>query len=262
MCLSSKLVIFKSVKKHSKTASIKKFSSDMSSLRTLVFYATPEHPCSYLEDRLATTMFVDPKANIDDQLYTRLSQLGFRRSGHHYYKPRCSGCNACIAVRIPVEKFRISRSQQRNWRKNSDLCINIAEPVFNQTHFEIYQKYINERHYDGDMYPPTIDQYESFLLEARENTMFVELVANRKTIAVAVTDLVTDGLSAIYTFFDPANAGRALGVFGILWQIEEAKRRNLPYLYLGYWIRGCAKMSYKTNYRPIEILLRDTWIAI
>jgi len=234
----------------------------MSSLRTLVFYATPEHPCSYLDNRLATTMFVDPKARVDDDLYTRLSQLGFRRSGHHYYKPRCTGCNACIAVRIPVEKFQPSRSQRRNLKRNSDLTINVTPPEFSPVHFDIYQNYINERHHDGDMFPPTLDQYESFLMEARENTMFVEFIANNKVIGVAVTDIVNDGLSAIYTFFEPAVSTRALGVYGILWQVEEAKRRNLPYLYLGYWIRGCNKMSYKINYRPLEILLRDNWMTI
>lgn len=234
----------------------------MSSLRTLVFYATPEHPCSYLDNRLATTMFVDPKARVDDDLYTRLSQLGFRRSGHHYYKPRCTGCNACIAVRIPVKKFQPSRSQRRNLKRNADLTINITPPEFNPVHFDIYQNYINERHHDGDMFPPSLDQYESFLMEAREKTMFVEFMADGKVLGVAVTDIVNDGLSAIYTFFEPTVATRALGVYGILWQIEEAKRRDLPFLYLGYWIRGCNKMSYKINYRPLEILLRDNWMTI
>ncbi|WP_026180301.1 arginyltransferase [Hahella ganghwensis] len=234
----------------------------MSNMRTLVFYATPEHPCSYLEDRLATTMFVDPKANVDQTLYTRLSQLGFRRSGHHYYKPRCNGCNACIPVRIPVEKFEPSRSQTRTWNKNQDLEVIRCEPRFYQDHFSLYQRYINERHRDGDMFPPTLDQYESFLLESRKETQFVEFRYESKLMGVAVTDTTEDGLSSIYTFFDPAETKRALGVFGILWQIEEAKRRHLPYLYLGYWIRNCDKMSYKTNYRPIEVLVRDNWVSI
>ena len=234
----------------------------MSNLRTLVFYATPEHPCSYLKDRLATTMFVDPKAKIDNSMYTRLSQLGFRRSGHHYYKPRCVGCNACIAVRIPVSRFQPTRSQKRTWKKNLDLEIKIADPIFKQDHFDLYQSYITQRHADGDMYPPTLDQYESFLLESRETTLFTEFRLNGKLLMVAVTDVIEDGLSAIYTFFDADMSTRSLGVLGVLWQIEEAKKRGLPYLYLGYWIRGCNKMSYKTNYRPIEILVRDSWVCI
>ncbi|OZG73694.1 arginyltransferase [Hahella sp. CCB-MM4] len=234
----------------------------MSNMRTLVFYATPEHPCSYLNDRLATTMFVDPKADVDQSLYTRLSQLGFRRSGHHYYKPRCNGCNACIPVRIPVARFEPSRSQQRTWTKNKDLQVIKCEPRFRQDHFALYQRYINERHRDGDMFPPTLDQYESFLLESREDTQFVEFRHQSRLLGVAVTDTTQDGLSSIYTFFDPSESRRALGVFGILWQIEEAKCRQLPYLYLGYWIRNCNKMSYKTNYRPIEVLVRDNWVSI
>ncbi len=234
----------------------------MSSLRTLVFYATPEHPCSYLDDRLATTMFVDPKAKIDDALYTRLSQLGFRRSGHHYYKPRCVGCNACIPVRVPVDKFQPSRSQKRTWKRNLDLNVIEKPATFNQEHFALYQRYINERHHDGDMYPPTLDQYESFLMEARDKTSFVEFRSEKGLLSVAVMDRTLDGLSAIYTYFAPEESQRALGVYGILWQIEAAKRLGLPYLYLGYWIRGCGKMSYKTKYRPIEVLLRDNWISL
>ncbi len=234
----------------------------MSNMRTLVFYATPEHPCSYLNDRLATTMFVDPKTDVDQSLYTRLSQLGFRRSGHHYYKPRCNGCNACIPVRIPVDKFEPSRSQYRTWKKNQDLQVTRCEPRFRQDHFALYQRYINERHHDGDMFPPTLDQYESFLLESRRETQFVEFRHQSRLLAIAVTDTTQDGLSSIYTFFDPSETRRALGVFGILWQIEEARNRQLPYLYLGYWIRNCNKMSYKTNYRPIEVLVRDNWVSI
>ncbi len=234
----------------------------MSNMRTLVFYATPEHPCSYLDDRLATTMFVDPKADVDQALYTRLSQLGFRRSGHHYYKPRCNGCNACIPVRIPVNSFQPTRSQKRTWNRNQDLeCIH-KPPVFSQEHFALYQRYINARHQDGDMYPPTLDQYESFLMEAREDTSFVEIRDGSQLLAVAVTDSTMDGLSSIYTFFEPTEQKRALGVYGILWQIAEAKNRDLPYLYLGYWIRNCDKMSYKTQYRPIEVLVRDNWVNI
>ncbi|MDG9667365.1 arginyltransferase [Hahella sp. CR1] len=234
----------------------------MSNLRTLVFYATPEHPCSYLDDRLATTMFVDPKADINVDLYTRLSQLGFRRSGNHYYKPRCNGCNACIAVRIPTDEFNRTRSQERTWKRNSDLTVRLRSAQFEQEHFALYQRYISARHQDGDMYPPTLDQYESFLLEARSETLFIEFRLDNKLLAIAVTDRTTDGLSAIYTFFDPNEDKRALGVYAILWQLQFAREQRLPYLYLGYWIRGCRKMSYKTNYRPIQVLVRDSWITI
>lgn len=235
----------------------------MTSLQTLVFYATPEHDCSYLDDRLATTLFVDPKARITSDLYSRLTHLGFRRSGSHYYRPRCNHCNACVSVRVLAAQFKPTRSQKRTWQRNQDLIATAVPVAFYPEHYTLYERYINERHPDGDMYPPSRDQFQNFLLDARPETRLIEFrLPDDTLVGVSVTDRLSDGLSAIYTFFHPDHDSRSLGVFAVLHQIEQCKALNLPYLYLGYWIRGCRKMSYKTNYRPMEILLRDRWLVI
>ncbi|GAA3950413.1 arginyltransferase [Allohahella marinimesophila] len=231
-------------------------------LQSLVYFATPEHECSYLEGRLATTVFVDPTVEIDFETYSRLSLNGFRRSGNHYYKPKCEACSACIPVRIPVAHFRLSKSQKRIVSRNKDLRVNIRKAEYNPRHFALYEHYINSKHADGDMYPPSLSQFENFLLEARPETEFVEFLAGEELLAVAVIDHTADGLSAIYTFYDSRHARRSLGVFAVLWQIAYANERNVPYLYLGYWIRGCQKMSYKTNYRPLEMLVHGRWLGI
>ena len=231
----------------------------MSSLQTLIFYATPEHDCSYLEGQQATTMFVDPKANIDKGLYSKLSVLGFRRSGNHYYRPHCNDCTACIPVRVPINNFVPSRSQKRNIKKNLGLETSITPPEFYQKHYELYEKYIIARHADGDMYPPSEEQYRSFLVESNPNTFFVEFKYKGELIGVSVVDELTDGLSSVYTYFDPAVSDRSLGVYSVLWQIEECKRRSQDYLYLGYWIKNCRKMEYKTLYRPVEFLINNKW---
>lgn len=232
----------------------------MSSLQTLIFYATPEHDCSYLEGKLATTMFVDPKANINKTLYSKLSVLGFRRSGNHYYRPHCNACNACVPIRVAVKDFHPSRNQKRNLKKNLGLEISITPPDFYQKHYELYEKYIIARHADGDMYPPSEQQYRSFLVESNPNTFFVEFKYKGELVGVSVVDELTDGLSSVYTYFDPEISDRSLGVYSVLWQIEECKRRSLDYLYLGYWIKNCRKMEYKTLYKPVEYLINNQWV--
>lgn len=234
----------------------------MSSLRTLIFYATPEHNCSYLPSQKATTMFVDPKAQVDQKLYSQLSRLGFRRSGSHYYRPHCNDCRACIPVRLPVEGFVPDRSQRRTLQRNADLKVQLIDAYFSEEHYQLYERYICGRHQDGDMYPPSKDQYRSFLIDGSEYTRFAEFRLDDRLIAIAVIDTLDDGLSAIYTFYDPDYANRSLGTYAILWQIEEVRRRGEEYLYLGYWIKQCHKMAYKTKFRPIEMMVNDRWVQI
>jgi len=232
----------------------------MSNLQTLVFYATPEHDCSYLPDKKASTMFVDPKAQINQQMYSQLSQLGFRRSGNHYYRPHCNHCNACIPIRLPVDRFRASRSQKRVLKKNVDTQCQIMAPDFHEDHYLLYEKYIIERHADGDMFPPGRDQYRAFLIDCHANTQFVEFSIDNRLAGIAVIDQLQDGLSAIYTFFDPAFDAFSLGTYAILWQINETRRRNLKYLYLGYFIKHCRKMAYKSAFKPFEARINDQWM--
>ena len=234
----------------------------MNSLSDLRFFTTPAHDCSYLDDKQAITLFADPLAPIDKNLYSRLSAVGFRRSGTHIYRPYCQSCTACIPVRIPVARFSLRRTQKRVTRANADLQVLKKQPTFTDEYFNIYARYINERHADGDMYPATQDQFQSFLVDARPETGFYEFRDANKLLAVAVADELNDGLSAIYTFFDPDERRRALGVHAILWLIEEAGRKNLSYLYLGYWIKQCQKMNYKMDYKPIELYVNNNWARL
>ena len=225
------------------------------------FFSTTTHVCSYLTGEQAVTLFADPKCHMSLRLYTDLSDLGFRRSGNYVYRPHCSACNACVAVRIPVERFQMNRQQQRVWRHNNDMVVRTLPPEFREDHYALYDRYISERHKDGDMYPPSPEQYNSFLISEWADTCFFEFRVGEKLIAVAVCDALSNGLSAVYTFFDPDAASRSPGSFAILWQIEEARRRHLPSLYLGYWIKNCQKMSYKIAYRPIELLINNEWMT-
>ena len=231
----------------------------MSNLRTLVFFATPPHNCSYLPDREATTMFVDPRANIDKKLYSQLTALGFRRSGSHYYRPHCEHCNACIPVRLKTAEFQPDRSQRRVMKKNADLQCAMVPARFSEEYYTLYSRYINERHSDGDMYPPSREQFTSFLVEGATDSWFLEMRLEDRLVGLAAVDVLDDGLSAIYTVFAPELEHRSPGTFAILWQIEEARRRGLPHLYLGYWIKECRKMNYKTRFQPIEALRDGHW---
>jgi len=226
------------------------------------FYLTPSHPCSYLNDRSARTLFLDPRETVSQRLYALLSVSGFRRSGSHLYRPHCEGCQACVPVRVPVGAFDWTRRFKRIAALNADLRIAIEQPAFTPAYFDLYARYIEGRHWDGDMYPPSEDQFRSFLLCNWSRTAFLTMYDGPQLVALAVTDQLDDGLSAIYTFFDPALDKRSLGVFAVLSQIRECQARNLPYLYLGYWIRDCAKMRYKTDYKPVELLVNNRWVAM
>jgi leucyl-tRNA---protein transferase len=233
-----------------------------SSMRDLKVYTTYPHSCSYLEDQEATTLFVDPRQPVDQKLYSNLSQLGFRRSGSHIYRPHCTHCDACIPARIPVDLFQPKRGQRRTWNRNQDLVVHATDDMRDDAAFELYQNYIELRHSDGDMYPPEREQYESFLSNAWDCTHYYRFYDGGSLIALAVVDELVDGLSAIYTFFDPALERRSLGGFAILWQIEKAREMGLDYLYLGYWVRDCQKMAYKSDYRPLELYVNNRWTTL
>lgn len=229
---------------------------------TIKLYASPPHPCSYLPGRQATTLFVDPFFPMTQAAYTYLSQLGLRRSGNHVYKPACEGCHACVPVRVPVASFRPNRSQRRTWRVNQDLSVRTCTEVATDEQFPLYAKYLATRHSDGDMHPPDREQFQSFLSSGWSDSVAYEFRADGRLVAVAVTDRLQDGLSAIYTFFDPAEAARGLGTYAVLWQIAEAERLRLPYLYLGYWIQACRKMSYKQRFHPLEGFVDGHWVVL
>lgn len=233
-----------------------------SSMRDLKVYTTYPHSCSYLDDQEATTLFVDPRQQVDKQLYSKLSVLGFRRSGNHIYRPHCAHCEACVPARIPVTRFQPSRSQRRTMQRNEDLRVRRTDDLRDEEAFQLYCRYIELRHADGDMYPPDREQYESFLNNAWECTHYYRFYDQRALVALAVVDELHDGLSAIYTFYDPQQDRRSLGSFAILWQVQRARAMGLDYLYLGYWIKGCRKMAYKSSYRPLELHVKSRWTTI
>lgn len=240
-------------------------SQDIASeLKSLKLYLTERHPCSYLPDRIATTAFVDPTIAIDSSVYSNLSRMGFRRSGRYFYTPRCELCSACIPARIPVAHFRPDRSQRRCLGRNEELSLRQVQlaDLDQEEHYPLYAHYIRERHRDGDMYPPSMEQFRDFIATGHHTTRSLEFRTGTRLVANAITDVLDDGLSAIYTYFDPEFTDRGIGTFAILRQIELAKVQGLDYVYLGYWISGCRKMNYKTRFRPIELYNHGRWTEI
>lgn len=231
----------------------------MSDLSTLKFFTTQAHPCSYLPERDATTLFLDPAVLPDKNLYSRLSCLGFRRSGDYLYRPHCAACQACLPARVRTSEFRPNRRFRRLLARHQSLDISLEPPRLTTELYRLYCHYIEERHRDGDMYPPSQEQFSQFLLSRWANSRFVCFRRNQELIAVAVTDQLEDGLSAVYSFFVPELAPLSLGTYAILWQIRECQRRRLPYLYLGYLIHDCRKMAYKQQFGPLEVLASNGW---
>ncbi|WP_048306878.1 arginyltransferase [Halomonas sp. PR-M31] len=229
--------------------------------RDLRFFLTVPHECSYLPDREATTLFLDPQESPGQGVYDALALLGFRRSGRHLYRPHCEGCSACISVRIPVDDFTPSRTQRKLMHRNADLVMHERRAVFDPEHYTLYARYIRARHADGDMYPPSHEQYRTFLTLEHPYARLLEFRLGEKLLAVAAIDLLSHGLSAIYTFFDPnkIHERRSLGTFAVLSQIELARSRGLPHVYLGYWIREAPKMNYKRAFQPLEFLNGRQW---
>ncbi len=228
----------------------------------LNFFASTPEPCSYLDNRKSVSAFANPHMDMDMETYNELIQHGFRRSGGYIYRPHCPHCQECISVRIPVRRHRYSRNEQRVIKRNADLKINIVPGRFRDEHFDLYRRYIDSRHNDGSMANPSKSDYHRFLICDWTDTLFFEYRIDRILLAVAVCDLTDSGLSAVYTFFDPDYSERSPGHFAILDQIHETRQRDLDYLYLGYWIRDCAKMSYKRRYRPLEAYQNDQWTTL
>lgn len=231
-------------------------------MKTLQLYMGQDHPCSYLTKRIANSIFIDPNENITADLYSQLIEQGFRRSAGHIYRPHCGPCTACISARIPVQAFQATRAQQKIMRRNQDLSVQAVSSEFHQEHYDLYQRYIEQRHGDGDMYPPSIEQFTSFITSPFDFVRLYEFRLDGTLLAVAVTDVLPCGLSAMYTFFEPEDKRRSLGRYAILWQIQESLRLGRPHLYLGYWIKDCQKMNYKTQYQPLEGFIAQGWQAL
>lgn len=226
----------------------------------LTLYLAHSHPCAYLPERIATNAVLDPTIAINRGLYGALLDRGFRRSGLHLYRPHCLGCTACVATRIPVEEFTPSRSQRRCANRNSDLSIAWEPVAYSDEAYALFSRYLAARHPQGGMDGASAEDFVAFLDSTWSDTWFMTVRAeDGRLLALAVTDCVDRGLSAVYTFFEPDARSRGLGVFAILTQIGEARRFGLDYVYLGYWIGECDKMAYKVEYQPIEGYVDGRW---
>jgi len=220
---------------------------------TISLYQGMSHSCSYLADEIACMHVVDPNFNISPNHYGRLLENGFRRSGDMVYRPGCRSCKACIPARIRVDQLIPNRSQRRTLKCNSDLVIKSRNAVLGQHHLKLYRKYLEQRHADGEMTAESIHDMNRFLISGWCESIVIEGWLDEQLVLVAVTDVVDNALSALYTFFDPDLPARSLGTLGVLEQIEACKALGFKHLYLGYWIEACRKMSYKSRFSSLEI---------
>ena len=231
------------------------------SQQRIKLYQGSVNECSYLDNRKAVNIYADPHHPHPRAVYNQLIKRGFRRSGEYVYRPGCEDCSACTPVRIRCEDFKPRRTHRRNLSANADLHIDFQQARYSDEYFELYCNYLNTRHPNGGMDNPEPDDFSRFLLNPWGETLFVDVRLDNKLIAVAVTDATADGLSAVYTFFDPQHTSRGLGTFCILQQIELCKAMAYPYLYLGYWVDGCQKMQYKTDFHPQDHFNGHDWAA-
>ena len=219
---------------------------------------TPEHGCSYLPDEAEQLMVLLDDKHRNPVGYENLLVAGFRRSGNDLYRPHCQGCSACHSLRIPVRQFTASRSQKRIQHNNRDIRL-VLSTQDKPEYYDLFARYIHERHHDGSMFPATRNQYDGFLLCDWLTPYFLEFRLNQQLVALAITDPLPHSLSASYTFFDPASGQRSLGALAILAQLELAQRMNRQWLYLGYQVDACRKMKYKTKFHPHELLCGHEW---
>jgi len=225
------------------------------------FYLTAETPCPYLPERYERKLFTNLTGRRATDLHNMLSQHGFRRSQNIAYRPACEGCNACQSARVISDLFKPNSTQRRIARKNLDIEGVEVFPQATQEQYVLFKKYLRARHAEGGMSEMSHLDYEFMVEDTPVNSVVMEYrllsddrELNGSLIGVALTDILPDGISMVYSFFDPDFPKRSLGQFMILDQLDRARRDNLPYLYLGYWVKNSPKMTYKSNFKPLEVL--------
>lgn len=227
---------------------------------SIPLFLTEKHPCSYLDDEEAQPAVVHPLFDMTTGVYSELIKQGFRRSGDEVYSPHCPNCSACIPVRLKATDFTPSRSQRRCLQKNSNTQAVIKPAEFDQGHYDMYLRYQAARHREGLMFDSSSDEYIHFLKSSWCDTQFVEFLIDGELAAIAVVDQLENALSAVYTFFEPKFSDYSPGVHAVLWQIGQAKQLQKEFLYLGFWIKQCKKMSYKSEYQPLQTFRNKQWM--
>lgn len=231
-------------------------------LSALHLYLTAPYPCSYLEGLEARSQVATPSFLISTPIYSELVRHGFRRSGTFTYRPRCDTCHQCVPVRVVADTFLPTRSQRRSYKQHRNLEVTLHSLHDKAEYYELYRRYQEARHRDGGMDDDSPEQYRNFLLQSHVDTLLVEFREDTVLRMVSVVDVLVDGLSAVYTFYDPDVPHSSFGTFNVLWQVEMCRKLQLPYLYLGYWIAGSRKMAYKANFQPLEGLRDGDWQTI
>ena len=213
-----------------------------------------EHPCPYLPDRMSRELAFSAD-ELTPRFYHALMDLNFRRSGSCIYRPACVACQECRQIRVPVADFRPNRSQRRCWKRNANLVVEVGAPLLTEEKHELYSRYLCSRH-DRQM-SSSWASLRNFLYESPIHTLEVTYRREGRLVAVGITDAEPEALSTVYCYYDPDLPRDSLGAFNVLWTLDLARRKGIAYVYLGYYIRDCAKMNYKLNFRPCELLRPD-----
>jgi len=233
----------------------------------LEFFLTAPSPCPYLPDRVERRIFTELSGYNGPVLNHSLNLSGFRRSQTISYRPVCDNCNSCVSLRVDADLFTPTRSMKRVSRQNNDLVRREVDAAPNDEHYRLFRNYVQSRHDEGGMEDMNFDDYSVMVGAAAFRTSLYEYRVDSpdgqgELMAVCLTDEMYDGLSMVYSFFAPGETGRSLGNFMILDHLKEARARNLPFVYLGYWIQESSKMAYKSRFQPCEGFIRDEWVPI
>jgi len=227
---------------------------------SIKFFRTAPTPCPYLPGKMERKLFTSLGGSNAIALHDRLSEIGFRRSHRLAHRPRCDECNECVPVRVRVQDFKTTRSMRRTLAANKGIEASVLPALASKEHFHLFQHYQLKRHRTGDMAKMKITDYKSMVEDTSVNTFLVEYRNSAEQLyAICLSDKLTDGLSLVYSFFDPDKKTSSLGTFLILWHIEKAREMGLQYIYLGHWVSSSKKMAYKRKFQPLEAYIRGHW---